>query len=77
VANNSLKNISEELRALCINSRDLTPQIKWEKNLNTGVIFPHVYGPINRCSIINTVSFEKDKKGDFLIPAELQNYSKF
>ena len=77
VANNNLKNISENLFVICINTNYLTSEIKWEKNLKNNITFPHVYGPINSKAIINSINLSKNKNGDFFISDELYSYSKY
>lgn len=77
VANNNLKNIKEKLIILCIDTDKLKSEIKWEKNKNNGIIFPHVYGLINIDCVIEVIDFLKDENGDFFIPNELLKYSKY
>lgn len=74
VANNNLRSIDEKLLILCINTEYLSSELKWEKNFKNGMVFPHIYGPINKESVINTIEFKKEQSGNFSIPKELYNY---
>ena len=77
VANNNLKNVDEELIILCIDVDNLKSEVKWEKNKNNGIVFPHIYGLIDVDSVIDTLEFKKDVLGDFFISEELSNYENF
>lgn len=77
VANNNLKNVDEELIVLCIDVDNLKSEVRWEKNKNNSMIFPHIYGLINIGSVIDTLEFKKNVLGDFFISDELSNYENF
>ncbi len=77
VANNNLKNIDEELIILCIDIENLKSEVRWEKNKDNGMVFPHIYGLINISSVIDTLEFKKNALGDFFISEELSNYKNF
>lgn len=74
VANNNLKKINEDLLVVCLNTDYLSSELIWEKNEKNGMIFPHLYGPINKEAVINTVKFEKNENGYFFISDELYSY---
>lgn len=77
VANNNLKNVDEELIILCIDIDNLNSEIKWEKNANNNMFFPHIYGLINVSSVIDTLEFKKNALDDFFISDEISNYENF
>jgi len=56
---------------LCIDEDQVIAEVKWEDLRNTGINFPHIYGPLNIESVIKTVPFEPKKDGFFKLPKEL------
>lgn len=38
---------------------------------NKGVLYPHVYGDVNLSAIVQVFPFEKDNRGEFLLPEGL------
>ena len=56
---------------MCIDEDQVIAEVKWEDLRNTGINFPHIYGPLNIESVIKTVPFEPKKDGFFKLPKEL------
>lgn len=74
VANSSLKNINDSLLILCLNTEYLSAELKWEENPKNKMIFPHLYGSINKEAVIGAVKFQKNENGEFFISDELYSY---
>lgn len=74
VANDNLKKIKDPMVLLCIDTDKLTAAIKWEERGDKGIKFPHVYGPINIDSVIDSFDFNKDENGNFAFPDEILKY---
>lgn len=62
-ANRKLKGISD-LIVLVINTNMVKPKIVYEKASN-GQMYPHIYGPLNLNSIIETKKMKINKEGFF------------
>ncbi len=48
----------------------IPPPLAGEENLtpDPGVLFPHIYGPLNRQAIIDCFALQRDKAGQWRIP---------
>ncbi|HKI75014.1 MAG TPA: DUF952 domain-containing protein, partial [Pseudomonadales bacterium] len=65
------------LMLLVINPDRLDTTLKWEPPAGGGPppgvdedkMFPHVYGEINVEAVVDTVSFERNSAGNFIMPA--------
>lgn len=64
VANTFFKGHSD-LLLLFIDTDKLHSKIVYEDTENTGMLFPHVYGPLNLDAINKVMSFMPDKNEDF------------
>ncbi|MGA7723218.1 MAG: DUF952 domain-containing protein [Ignavibacteriaceae bacterium] len=60
---------------LCIDENKLKSGCKYEdpagggqRDLRTGNLFPHIYGPINLPAVIKAVDFPADDNGVFVMP---------
>jgi uncharacterized protein (DUF952 family) len=63
---------------LCIDEEKLTPEIKYEDpsvigehDPAVGMLFPHIYGPINNDAVVKVVDFPTAENGCFSLPDEL------
>jgi len=53
---------------LCIDSRQLASEVRWE-NLEGGQEpFPHIYGPLNLEAVEKVAEFEPGTDGSFILP---------
>lgn len=57
---------------LCIDSDRLQSELRYDR-IETGEIFPHVYGEINLDAIVRVVDFEPDAQGRFELPQTLRS----
>ncbi len=56
---------------LCIHQEQLTHPVVYEDLYDSGIEFPHIYGPINPNAVIKTVAFPPNADGSFSLPPEL------
>jgi uncharacterized protein (DUF952 family) len=49
----------------------LRATVKLEDLLNEGMLFPHVYGPINRDAVVKVHAFEGGTDGTFMLPSSI------
>ena len=63
----------QDLVILCVDPQRVTAPIKYEDLNGEGMLFPHIYGPINTDSVNNVVAFPPNPDGTFRIPAEIIN----
>lgn len=78
VANSNFADVKDDMLLLCIDTSLLKSQIKWERpKNNSGMSFPHIYGKINKNSIINIVNFRRNENGKFYLPNEILKYVKY
>jgi uncharacterized protein (DUF952 family) len=57
----------EDLVLLSINETRVTPEVKYEEG-EVGVLFPHIYGPLNLDAIIGAYELLPDQDGLFRLP---------
>jgi len=50
---------------LIIDSKRVEAPIKYEEDSKLGIEFPHIYGPLNTNAILDKISLNPDKKGNF------------
>ncbi|HEX6982275.1 MAG TPA: DUF952 domain-containing protein [Balneolaceae bacterium] len=50
---------------LVINVSTLRPEVKYELDEETGQKFPHIYGPLNKDSIIDKIDIQAEEDGSF------------
>ena len=56
---------------LCIDSDRVTAPVKYEDLNGEGMLFPHIYGPINTDAVTNVVvALPSNADGTFRIPSE-------
>lgn len=56
------------LALLVIDSARVTAVIVYEDCYETGMKFPHIYGPINLDAVVNVVDFPPNPDGSFSLP---------
>jgi uncharacterized protein (DUF952 family) len=64
VANRYYWNDSRAWYVLVIDERALTAEVKYEPGAD-GVLYPHIYGPLNRDAVINILPMPRDPDGVF------------
>ena len=81
VANQYFGSFSGDLLALHVNPQQLTSPLKFEPPIpppgdspaeaysQPDVLFPHIYGPLNREAIMDCVTLQRDKTGQWFFPA--------
>ena len=83
VANRYFNPLSEELLVLEINPEALTAPLKFEPPVppagqpvngqkaspsNQDILFPHIYGPLNREAIVHCFAMQRDETGKWQMP---------
>jgi uncharacterized protein (DUF952 family) len=69
IANRFYREASGDFLMLVIDVRGLTAPLKYESlDPVMPYPFPHIYGPLNREAISETVTMIRDAKGTFLVP---------
>jgi uncharacterized protein (DUF952 family) len=59
-----------DLLLLAIDPARLTAELRYEEG-EPGVLFPHIYGPLNLTAVVAVHPFAPDQAGRFKLPAEL------
>ena len=62
--------VRQDLVMLCIDSDRVTAPVKYEDLNGEGMLFPHIYGPINTDAVTNVVALPSNADGTFRIPSE-------
>ena len=62
---------------LVIDTTLVDAPIKFEDCYETGTLFPHIYGPLAKTAVCETILFPTNKDGRFSRPAELERYVTF
>lgn len=57
---------------LCIDPDKVTADIIYEDCYETGHQFPHIYGPLNRDAVTQTIEFPPNPDGTFSLPPTLK-----
>jgi 2-C-methyl-D-erythritol 4-phosphate cytidylyltransferase len=57
-----------DLVLLCIDDSRLSSELRWERS--AGMVFPHVYGPLNANAVIAALEFRPREDGTFELPAQ-------
>ncbi|KAA3655901.1 MAG: DUF952 domain-containing protein [Chloroflexi bacterium] len=58
---------------LCIDPDKLTHQLVYEDCYESGIEFPHLYGPLNMDAVVDVVDFPPNEDGTFSLPAGLKS----
>jgi uncharacterized protein (DUF952 family) len=61
----------EDLFLLCIASEKVRAEIRYEDLTGSGVLYPHIYGPLTLEAVVNVSRLDKDWRGKFVLPAGL------
>ena len=69
---NAYYSAEPDMWLLCIHVKKVEPEIRYEGPLEDGEKFPHIYGPLDLDAVVAASPLEKDEKGKFLFPGELQ-----
>lgn len=70
VANSFFKGHTD-LLLLYIDAEKVKERIVYEDTANTGMLFPHIYGPLNLDAVIRVVAIKPSKGGSFEVPIEI------
>lgn len=60
-----------DLVLLCIDPQKLQYPLVYEDCYETGIAFPHIYGPLNTDAVLKVVKFPPKPDGFFEMPAEV------
>ena len=65
-----------DLMIVCLEEGHLTPQLTYEPAVRVGderagVLFPHIYGPLNLEAVSEVYQFPCDAEGRFVLPSAL------
>jgi len=63
----------QNLILLCIDPDKLEHQLVYEDCYESGIEFPHVYGPINVDSVFDVIGFPPNADGTFSLPTGLKS----
>ena len=81
VANRYFDTFSGDLLALHVDTQRLTSPLKFEPPISPpgdspaeaysqpDVLFPHIYGPLNREAIVGSITLKRDEMGHWFFPA--------
>ncbi len=70
VANNRFKG-RQDLLLLEISEARVTPEVKYEEG-EVGVLFPHIYGPLNLDAVVGTYELLPGPDGLFQLPLDVR-----
>ena len=65
IAYNIFKNLNDELLVLFIDKSKIKAPVRYEDKEN---LYPHIYGSLNRDSIVKVTKMIRDQKGDWIFP---------
>lgn len=57
---------------LCIDPAKVNADIIYEDCYESGVAFPHIYGPLDPAAVFNQIDFPPNADGSFSLPAALE-----
>jgi len=64
----------QELIVLCIDSRRVLVEIKYEES-EPGEQYPHIYGSLNTDAVVKVVEFARGANGKFEFPPQLVGFT--
>ncbi|WP_423410197.1 DUF952 domain-containing protein [Heyndrickxia sp. MSNUG] len=70
VANSFFTGLTD-LMLLYIDAEKVKERVIYEDTANTGMLFPHIYGPLNLDAVIRAVAIKPSKDGSFELPLEI------
>ncbi len=67
----------KDLILLCIDGNKTEAEVKYEAPAETddhrnGMLFPHIYGPLNVSAVVRVIKFTPDINGKFILPEEIK-----
>ncbi|WP_161884447.1 DUF952 domain-containing protein [Deinococcus alpinitundrae] len=65
---NTLFQGQSDLVLLLVDPAQLTSELKYEEYEDSGLFFPHIYGPINTDAVSRVVPFPSQSDGTFRLP---------
>ena len=68
VANRYYQNDPRPLAVVVIDESRVTAEIKYEPGQEDGVLYPHIYGPLNRDAIVTVLNMIRLPDGSFQFP---------
>lgn len=68
---NQLYRGQPDLQLLCIDPAKVTADIVFEDCYESGMAFPHIYGPLNLNAVVKVVPFPCRADGTFSLPPDL------
>lgn len=80
IANAYFASLPDELLALQINPNRLTAPLKFEPPVhpagqppatNADILFPHIYGPLNRQAIVRVFALQRGHSGRWQMPEDI------
>ncbi len=66
----------DDLYLLCIASEKVRADIRYEDSTGEGILFPHIYGPLNLSAIVDVSPLEKNWRGKFVLPKGVSGLQK-
>ena len=63
----------EGLVLLCIDREKVAAPIVYEDCYESGLAFPHIYGPLNIEAVTTVIAFPPQEDGRFALPVEFDN----
>lgn len=70
---NFLAPYDETMELLEIDESKVEPEVKYEDAMQNGVLYPHIYGPLNRESIVAQYHLDWDGEDGYQLPEALRN----
>jgi len=61
-----------DLALLCINPDKLEQPLVYEDCYETGIAFPHIYGPLKIDAVVDVIDFPPQADGTFVLPKLLR-----
>ncbi|MDY6873070.1 MAG: DUF952 domain-containing protein [Chloroflexota bacterium] len=58
-----------DLLLLEIDQDQLDAEVRFEDLLDEGMLFPHLYGPLNLDAVVGVQPMQRNKSGDYVLPA--------
>ena len=64
IANKFYREVPGEFQALILDEGKIMAPVKWEPA--GSILFPHIYGPLNRDAVIDIVALKRAPDGEFI-----------
>ena len=62
----NFKTVDQPLVLVCIDEDKLASQVRYEPDPESGRLYPHIYGPVNRDAVVQVLPFLRDAVGDYV-----------